>query len=88
MVLCRRHAEEGKCHHGTTARSSGTNKRLDALLGYCEAPACRRVALLDYFGEEIEACGNCCCSACVFGADRRANPLTSLKSEGSNFGAD
>ena len=35
------------------------HKRLDALLGYCEAPSCRRVALLEYFGERIEPCGNC-----------------------------
>ena len=35
------------------------HKRLDALLGYCEAPVCRRVALLEYFGERIEPCGNC-----------------------------
>ena len=33
--------------------------RLDALLGYCEAPTCRRATLLAYFGERIEACGNC-----------------------------
>ena len=35
------------------------HKRLDALLGYCEAPTCRRMALLDYFGERIKPCGNC-----------------------------
>ena len=35
------------------------HKRLDALVGYCETPACRRVTLLAYFGERIEACGNC-----------------------------
>ena len=35
------------------------HKRLDALIGYCEAPACRRKVLLDYFGESIEPCGNC-----------------------------
>ena len=35
------------------------HKRLDALLGYCEAPTCRRIALLDYFGERAESCGNC-----------------------------
>ena len=29
-----------------------------------------------------------CCSACVFGADQRANPLTLLESEGSKFGSD
>ena len=35
------------------------HKRLDSLLAYCEASACRRKALLAYFDEEIEACGNC-----------------------------
>ena len=33
--------------------------KLDAMLGYCEAVRCRRVILLDYFGERAEACGNC-----------------------------
>ncbi len=33
--------------------------KLDALLGYCEAATCRRVVLLDYFGEQSSACGNC-----------------------------
>jgi ATP-dependent DNA helicase RecQ len=33
--------------------------KLDALLAYCEAAACRRVVLLEYFGEHAEACGNC-----------------------------
>ena len=40
-------------------RKRREHKRLDALLGYCEAPECRRVALLDYFGEGIGPCGNC-----------------------------
>jgi ATP-dependent DNA helicase RecQ len=35
------------------------HKRLDALLAYCEATQCRRVALLSYFGETVAACGNC-----------------------------
>jgi ATP-dependent DNA helicase RecQ len=35
------------------------HKRLDALLAYCEASACRRVALLSYFGEDAKPCGNC-----------------------------
>ena len=34
-------------------------QRLNALLAYCEAPRCRRQVLLDYFGEEHGACGNC-----------------------------
>nr|WP_321462347.1 DNA helicase RecQ [uncultured Cohaesibacter sp.] len=35
------------------------HKRLDALIAYCEAPSCRRQALLTYFGESIEPCNNC-----------------------------
>ena len=34
--------------------------KLDALLGWCEVTACRRAALLRYFGDEpAEGCGNC-----------------------------
>ena len=33
--------------------------RLDAMLGLCETLGCRRVRLLDYFGQPSEACGNC-----------------------------
>jgi len=33
--------------------------KLDALLGLCETVDCRRVRLLDYFGEASDACGNC-----------------------------
>ena len=33
--------------------------RLDALIAYAEATECRRRALLRYFGEETEPCGNC-----------------------------
>jgi ATP-dependent DNA helicase RecQ len=35
------------------------HKRLDALLAYCDAASCRRTALLSYFDEETQACGNC-----------------------------
>jgi ATP-dependent DNA helicase RecQ len=35
------------------------HKRLDALLAYCEAGQCRRVALLAYFDEAAQPCGNC-----------------------------
>lgn len=35
------------------------HKRLDSLLVYSEATKCRRVALLTYFGETTEPCGNC-----------------------------
>jgi ATP-dependent DNA helicase RecQ len=33
--------------------------KLDALLGLCETASCRRVRLLDYFGETSAPCGNC-----------------------------
>ncbi len=33
--------------------------KLEALLGLCESAGCRRVRLLDYFGEASEPCGNC-----------------------------
>ena len=33
--------------------------KLDALLGLCECTGCRRVRLLEYFGEGSEPCGNC-----------------------------
>ena len=35
------------------------HKKLEALLGYCETARCRRQVLLEYFGEEIDPCGNC-----------------------------
>ena len=34
-------------------------KRLEALIGYCESIACRRLALLSYFDEKVINCGNC-----------------------------
>jgi ATP-dependent DNA helicase RecQ len=33
--------------------------KLDAILGLCEAAECRRMRLLDYFGEAGAPCGNC-----------------------------
>jgi len=35
------------------------NKRLDALVAYCEASSCRKKALLSYFDEIFDRCGNC-----------------------------
>ncbi len=34
-------------------------QKLDSMLAYCEAASCRRVVLLNYFGEAAEPCGNC-----------------------------
>ena len=35
------------------------NKRLDALIAYCEASDCRKKALLSYFDEAFGKCGKC-----------------------------
>jgi len=34
-------------------------QKLEAMLGYCETVQCRRAVLLQYFGDECKACGNC-----------------------------
>lgn len=36
-----------------------SSAKLDALLGLCETAGCRRVRILDYFGEQSQPCGNC-----------------------------
>ncbi|MGB1262235.1 MAG: DNA helicase RecQ [Cognaticolwellia sp.] len=37
-----------------------TQRKIDALLGYCEVSSCRRQLLLNYFGETLaQPCGNC-----------------------------
>jgi len=37
-----------------------TQRKLNALLGYCEVSTCRRQTLLHYFGEQLATpCGNC-----------------------------
>ena len=67
------------------------HKRLDALLGYCEAPSCRRVTLLDYFGESIGPCGNCdvCLdpSERVDGTEDARKVLSTAYRSGERFGA-
>lgn len=35
------------------------HRKLNALLGLCETPGCRRQVLLEYFGDRSEPCGNC-----------------------------
>ena len=72
-------------------RKRREHKRLDALLGYCEAPACRRVALLAYFGEPTGACGNC--DGCLHPAERTDGTeearmiLSAVQGSGQRFGA-
>ncbi len=44
---------------GSDAYKRVSMTKLDALLGLCETAGCRRVRLLDYFGEASAPCGNC-----------------------------
>ena len=72
-------------------RKRREHKRLDALLGYCEAPACRRVTLLDYFGERIAPCGNCdvCLDSSerIDGTEDARKVLSAARGSGERFGA-
>ncbi|WP_150562672.1 DNA helicase RecQ [Pandoraea cepalis] len=66
-------------------------QKLDALLGYCEAPRCRRTVLLSYFGESSTPCGNCdvCLSPPeVFdGTIAAQKALSAILRTGQRFGA-
>ena len=72
-------------------RKRREHRRLDALLGYCEAPACRRTALLEYFGQGIEPCGNCdvCLSPSerIDGTEDARKILSAALQSGERFGA-
>ena len=65
--------------------------KLDALLGLCETAGCRRVRLLDYFGEASAPCGNC--DTCLappetFDATAAAQKaLSAIYRTGQRFGA-
>jgi ATP-dependent DNA helicase RecQ len=67
------------------------NRRLDALVAYCEASSCRRVSLLGYFGEDSQACGNCdvCLSPreTIDGTNDARKVLEALRATGERFGA-
>jgi ATP-dependent DNA helicase RecQ len=75
----------------TPDRKRREHKRLDALIAYCEAASCRRRMLLRYFGEEIEACGNC--DICrdpvetVDGTEEARKALSAMHRTGNRFGA-
>ena len=72
-------------------RRISEHKRLDALLSYCEAPECRRVALLDYFGDKAELCGNCdvCLnpSERIDGTEDAQKILSAISDSGERFGS-
>ncbi len=50
-----------ECSNGQTAVKQVAMEKLDALLAFCEAVTCRRIRLLNYFGEHVPevVCGNC-----------------------------
>jgi len=65
--------------------------KLDALLGLCETAGCRRVRLLDYFGETSGPCGNC--DTCLEppetwdATDAARKALSAIYRTGQRFGA-
>ena len=66
-------------------------RRLDAMVGFCEAVTCRRAVLLGYFGERAKACG--ACDVCrdppkVVDASRDAQlVLRIVRATGERYGA-
>jgi len=72
-------------------RKRREHKRLDALIGYCESPECRRAVLLEYFGETSAPCGNC--DVCLDpvemadGTEEGQKVLSAVARTGGRFGA-
>ncbi|MDG2204368.1 MAG: RQC domain-containing protein, partial [Alphaproteobacteria bacterium] len=66
------------------------HKRLDAMIAFCEAPACRRRTLLAYFGEDTDPCGNC--DICLDppdltdGTEQAEQVITTCRATGQVFG--
>jgi len=56
VVQQRRMIDEGE---GDPAHKRRQTQHLDAMLALCETVTCRRVQLLNYFGQSSEPCGNC-----------------------------
>ncbi|GAB3427101.1 DNA helicase RecQ [Massilia solisilvae] len=56
VVLQRRMIDESEADE---AFKRVLSSKLDAMLGLCETLSCRRMRLLDYFGEKSGPCGNC-----------------------------
>ncbi len=88
IALRRRFIEEEAC---PDERKRRDHKKLDALIAYCEAPQCRRQALLAYFGEETAPCGNCdVCISPVAASDGTAEAraiLAMVETTGERYGA-
>jgi ATP-dependent DNA helicase RecQ len=67
------------------------HKRLDSLVAYAESAGCRRQALLAYFDEESEPCGNC--DNCLYppeladGTELAVLLFDAIRATGGSFGA-
>ncbi|MTH65835.1 DNA helicase RecQ [Paracoccus shanxieyensis] len=72
-------------------RKQADHARLNALLGLAESATCRRVALLGYFGETAEPCGNCdICDAppeTFDGTEAAQKVLSAVLRTGESYGA-
>ncbi|TZF90509.1 DNA helicase RecQ [Cognatilysobacter lacus] len=88
VVSLRQMIEQGEA---SSERKQLELRKLDALLGYCEATGCRRQALLRWFGEDHDgACGNCdnCLSPPQTwdGTDAARKALSAIYRTGQRFG--
>ena len=67
-------------------------KRLEALIGYCEAISCRRKVLLGYFDQQILKCDNC--DNCIYPpsvkdySDEARIIIVTIQSTGQYFGTN
>ncbi|HEY0302503.1 MAG TPA: RecQ family ATP-dependent DNA helicase, partial [Rhizomicrobium sp.] len=72
-------------------RKRREHQRLGALIGYCEAPGCRRQVLLGYFGESTQPCGHCdlCLtpSTLTDGSEAARAVLEAVRQTGERYGA-
>ncbi|MFK7943269.1 MAG: DNA helicase RecQ [Paracoccaceae bacterium] len=86
--LRRRFVDEDGSDDATKRRE---HKRLDALVAYAEASTCRRIMLLNYFGDSIEPCGNCdiCLDPPVMmdATEPARQALSVMEATGQRFGA-
>jgi ATP-dependent DNA helicase RecQ len=88
IAMRRRFIEE---EDSSDERKRREHKKLDALVAYCEAPECRRQAVLGYFGEDTTPCGNCdVCLSNIEAADgtREARAILAMvAATGERYGA-
>jgi ATP-dependent DNA helicase RecQ len=88
VVQQRRLIEQSEANDAFKRVSSA---KLDALLGFAETAGCRRVRLLDYFGETSAPCGNC--DNCLAppetwdATDAARKALSAIFRTGQRFGA-